>query len=213
MQKNGIYIMKKTKLLISLMTLSTLLSQGAKAEKLPESVINFQGLNFDERSELKADLMQRTGFKFPSELMGKVNENESIDFQRKCSDIITFGCSLSSIDTQTNDVGRVAKLCGFHRLAEFYDFKKEKKNKGKFFLDSKDPLYASAITQEMFEFDEASSRLDIWDFLFLKKNLMFEGWRFQKEHPNYHSLYQNHIIQKTKERYLGNKKIRQSKAR
>ena len=80
-------------------------------------------------------------------------------------------------------------------------------------MDSKDPLYASAITQEMFEFDEASSRLDIWDFLFLKKNLMFEGWRFQKEHPNYHSLYQNHIIQKTKERYLGNKKIHQSKAR
>ena len=79
--------------------------------------------------------------------------------------------------------------------------KKQEKCK-KIFLENKDPFYASALCEEMLEFKGISSRLDLWDFLFLDRNLMKENWRYQIKHPGFQKNYRNQLNQKIKTRIL-----------
>jgi hypothetical protein len=211
-------IMKKNKLLIPILAVAALFPvQGKSApEKLdisqitsdhnnnhfPKIVSDFKGLDFDKRLELREYLLQKKGLLYPYELIDPYIKDSNHEFREECLDIIYLGRLLSKEDIDTNNVGQIAKICGFNRLSEFYEFKKNKKNVKKNFLANKDPFYASALSEEMLEFKEISSRLDLWDFLFLDRNLMKENWRYQIKHPGFQKIYKNQLNQKIKTRIL-----------
>jgi hypothetical protein len=211
-------IMKKNKLLIPILAVAALFPvQGKSApEKLdisqitsdhninhfPKIVSDFKGLDFDKRLELREYLLQKKGLLYPYELIDPYIKDSNHEFREECSDIIYLGRWLSKEDLDTNNVGQIAKICGFNRLSEFYEFKKNKKNVKKNFLENKDPFYASALCEEMLEFKGISSRLDLWDFLFLNRNLMKENWRYQIKHPGFQKIYKNQLNQKIKTRIL-----------
>ena len=210
--------MKKNKLLIPILIVAALFPVQGKStpEKLdmsqitshhnnnhfPKIVSDFKGLDFDKRLELREYLLQKKDLLYPHELIDPYIKDSNHEFREECLDIIYLGRLLSKEDLDTNSVGQIAKICGFNRLSEFYEFKKNKKNVKKFFLDNKDPFYASALSEEMLEFKGISSRLDLWDFLFLDRNLMKENWWYQIKHPGFQKIYRNQLNQKIKTRIL-----------
>ena len=216
--KNWVLNMNKKKLLPFLI-FATLFSSEAVSEsnksetssqndpQMPSLISRFKGLDFDKRSELKEYIIQKKQLLFFNELIDSHLKNVDSTLQENYRDIVSLGKTLSDLDIKTNNVGQVAKLCGFHRLNEFYNFKKNPKNKECFFLDKKEPQYASALSQEMMDFDEISSRLDLWDSLFLKRNLMIENWRYQEKHPNFREIYRKQLSQKIKHKIQNEQKI------
>ena len=136
--------MKKNKLLIPILAVAALFPvQGESGpEKLdmsqitsdhninhfPKIVSDFKGLDFDKRLELREYLLQKKALLYPYELIDRYIKDSNHEFREECLDIIYLGRLLSKEYLDTNNVGQIAKICGFNRLSEFYEFKKNKKN-------------------------------------------------------------------------------------
>lgn len=179
-------------------------------KKIPKVIKGFKGLDFDSRSEQKEYLIQKKD-KNVLDLLDiyapDLDIGEKIDY----GFFIAFGRPQSEV--KGKNVGQVAKECGFHRIKNFYDFKNNPQNNGKFFLDDKKPLEASALMAEMSDFVEASSIFELNEWLFLKHHLMTEEWRYAEKHPRFQSLYNENLRQKVEKRILTEKMVLQSKER
>lgn len=68
--------------------------------------------------------MKKNKLLIPNELIDPYIKDSNHEFREECLDIIYLGRLLSKEDIDTNNVGQIAKICGFHRLSEFYAFKK-----------------------------------------------------------------------------------------
>ena len=173
----------------------------------------FKGLNFDKRSELREYLFHKTKTKLSFELISFYEQNSDIVHKMDDIAIMALGRSLNDIKAQNQSLEDTVKLCGFHRLADFYAFKKDPKNKSKFYLDNKTPFYASALVAEMWDFEEASSLFEIKEWLSLKKDLTDETLRYQEKHPGYYDIYHNHLRWKANQRILSEIINNQTKSR
>lgn len=181
-----------------------------KDKKIPTVIEGFKGLDFDARREQKEYLLQKKN-KNVLDLLDiyapDLDIGEKIDY----GFFIAFGRPQSEI--KGKNIEQVAKECGFGRIKNLYDFKKNPQNNDKFFLDDKKPLEASALMAEMSDFVEASNIFELNDWLFLNHHLMVEEWRYTEKHPNFHRLYNENLRQKVEKRILTEKMAFQSKER
>ncbi len=219
-------IMDKKALWISLLAVAAVspLAMGAEGrdslipkktvqadEKLPKVIAGFKGLDFDARGERRAFLMSKNNAHLPFDLMDIYVDGLDVEQKINYNTIMALGRSLDEIEVQGKNLGQVAEDCGFHRLRDFYEFKK--KNKGKFFLDNKEPLYASSLIAEMVDFEEASAVFPVDDWLFLKRHLIQEGWHYAEKYPNFHRLYNENLHHKVEKRLRMEKEMLQAKTR
>lgn len=182
-------------------------------EKLPKVIAEFKGLDFDARGERRAFLMSKNNAHLPFDLMDIYVDGVDVEQKINYNTIMALGRSLDEIEIQEKNLGQVAEDCGFHRLRDFYEFKKKEQNKGKFFLDNKEPLYASSLMAEMSDFEEASAIFPMDDWLFLKRNLMIEDWRYQEKHPDYRKCYREALQTKVERRLRTEKMALHAKTR
>ena len=118
---------------------------GSKKEALPEFTKKFQSLDFDGRMELAETMAQQRGTDFYGVLCAMGLSVSSIN---RCQEIADYGCELDSIDPQKNSLASVARKCGFNRLADLMEFHENKDNEGKFFLNTQNAKYRSALIAE-----------------------------------------------------------------
>ena len=218
--------MNKKSLVVSLMALAAfcpLYSQADKKEgialksavradkKIQTMIGGFKTLDFDGRSEYREYLLQKENLDFSFYLLKVYMPDLTIEDEIKYNTIMSLGRTLPEI--KGKDIGAVAKECGFHRVRDFYEFKKNPQNKGKFFLDDKKPLYASGLMAEMREFVEVSNLFNLKDWLSLRYNIMQENWRYSEKHPKFLRLYNEHLQQKVNIRIQNEKKNLQVKSR
>jgi hypothetical protein len=221
--------MKKNRALISFLVLMAILPVQAKnkqenesvssvnighqEEQIPLVIQSFKGLDFDGRSELREYLMQKQNVGLSSELVESLSDNLKFEQKQDCLEIMSLGKTLADISEQNISIVDIAKSCGFLRLAKFWDFKKNPDNKGKFFLDDKKPLEASALMAEMSEFVEVYSLFEARDWSSLRGHLMQENWHYEEKHPRFLRLYNEHLQQKINIRLQNEKKNLQVKNR
>ncbi len=169
-------------------------------KKLPPEVHHFEKLGFDARMEQQEFLRlkdQDTLFITTlrnSLLKGK--EDTWSDSASMAMEIVELGRPVATI-SPTLSMKEIADLCGLKRVSALINFKNDKKNCHKFFLDGKNAFEKSALMAELQAFSRASFLFKIEEWTALNRSVLFEIWNFNKKNPNTaKNVYQKHIIQK-----------------
>ena len=173
-------------------------------KKLPASVHHFEKLGFDARMEQQEFLRLKSQDTFfittLCNMLLKEKEASWSDSVSMAMEIVELGQPLATIPP-TLSMKEIADRCGLKRVSDLINFKNEKKNHQKFFLDGKSNFEKSALIAELQAFNRASSLFNAEEWMTLNRTVLFEEWHYNKQNPNVKSdAYQKHIIQKASSR-------------
>ena len=155
--------------------------------QMPAGIRAFEKMDFDSRqvqSEFLCLKMQKK--LFMDVVRYDLLKTKPLPFDPAVSmalEIALLGRSAMTVP-QDSPIRETAKSCGLNRVCDFIDFKRDKRNLGRYFLDEKDGFYRGGLNAELRALDEINALFPMDDWLDLKRDFMSEAWHYDKMHPN-----------------------------